>query len=857
MQIHELDNYSGILDSGAFVAVDNGSDTGKVSATAFLADVNQTIADLDTDLNARIDNIIAGGAAPSEAEIIDARLGAAALGGVQYNSLGSAIRGQATELENALINNTNFMAETNIAPIKSATATVGGLSVTYDKYSISFSGTSSANGSAFITDSFNLEAGDYVISDGIVDNNGDWDVRVLNSNNQALANSVSSPKFTLSATTAVRVLIYIFGNKSFNVDSRISLYKDNGILGNKTISEELKNSSNFNAGANEATMKKGTWSGSGLSVAFDTEKTVITNTASANASFFITDSFTLAAGDYYLFDGLSSHDGLVSLRVIDSNNTVIAAADGAFAFTLSAATSVRLFVYVYAGGGNITLYPTIVDQSLLSNAKLTEITKGLVGYSGTAVNEAIGRGGYYPWRFACPTNAKKAQLYNCVKNITLFGAKEGNQYFLKDCFINNDALNPKGTYITVYDKNNVKVCEYNSLVVPTSRQILNFHEMNNSGITALIDADFTDIADNFQAPASTYAELGISDQCIAISDWDVDILCPSTIYAVVGLETNLYWDSLIQGGDINNVIVEVEGNGLNLGNRWSYTPSAAGSFSITVRVRDLSYRLLAAKTITVVASVYAAGSATIINAIHIGDSMIDNAYHLDHLESDMAGSNITYNIFGTRPHSEGRGGWTSSQYITLAESGGVTNAFFNPNTQKFDFSYYMTQQGYSNIDVVWLFLGTNDVKGQTQFSGIEGSANITIKNLNEIIASIHDYDSDIKIVVNTAGIGAHDQYPYAKMYNNNQIKQALHRYGIQTQVSKILKTYLGREAENIFVCLTGSSLDNVNGFPTTTANVAARISKQETYQSDPYHPTSEGYYQFADCEFAFIRNKLI
>ena len=85
MQIHELNNYSGDLDSGAFMAVDNGNDTGRVSIVQLLAGLNE-----------RIDNIIAGGDAPSEAEIIDARLG---VDGVIYPSLGDAIRGQVSDLE--------------------------------------------------------------------------------------------------------------------------------------------------------------------------------------------------------------------------------------------------------------------------------------------------------------------------------------------------------------------------------------------------------------------------------------------------------------------------------------------------------------------------------------------------------------------------------------------------------------------------------------------------------------------------------------------------------------------------------------------------------------------------------------
>lgn len=91
MQIHELNDYNGPFDEGAFVVVDNGSDTGKAPVPSILQEAMNAIA----AANARINNIIAGGAAPSEAEIIDARLGG---NGVSYPSLGDSIRGQYNEL---------------------------------------------------------------------------------------------------------------------------------------------------------------------------------------------------------------------------------------------------------------------------------------------------------------------------------------------------------------------------------------------------------------------------------------------------------------------------------------------------------------------------------------------------------------------------------------------------------------------------------------------------------------------------------------------------------------------------------------------------------------------------------------
>ena len=87
MQIHELNNFVGDLDSGTFMVVDNGADTGKTPVSA-----------ITDPLNNRIDNIIAG-AAPSEQEIIDARVGA---DGTVYSTLGKAITGQVGRLEDEL-----------------------------------------------------------------------------------------------------------------------------------------------------------------------------------------------------------------------------------------------------------------------------------------------------------------------------------------------------------------------------------------------------------------------------------------------------------------------------------------------------------------------------------------------------------------------------------------------------------------------------------------------------------------------------------------------------------------------------------------------------------------------------------
>ena len=115
MQIHELNNYSGSLGD-AYLAADNGSDTGKMKTTA-----------LTDPLNARIDNIIAG-PAPSTAEIVDARLGA---DGVTYPSLGAAIRDQVTDLKSDLVK-TNSITNAMSKAISLVVSTKTGYVISFD-----------------------------------------------------------------------------------------------------------------------------------------------------------------------------------------------------------------------------------------------------------------------------------------------------------------------------------------------------------------------------------------------------------------------------------------------------------------------------------------------------------------------------------------------------------------------------------------------------------------------------------------------------------------------------------------------------------------------------------------------------
>lgn len=142
MQIHELNTFSGTPSSNNYFAIDNGTDTGKISGENLLAPVN-----------ARIDNIVSG--VTVDSEVIDGRIGA---DGITYGSLGASIRTQVDNLKESTTNK-NY----SIKNIVALTVETPSYSMQTGKVISSSGVISSASGDAFkITDYIPVEAGQVV-----------------------------------------------------------------------------------------------------------------------------------------------------------------------------------------------------------------------------------------------------------------------------------------------------------------------------------------------------------------------------------------------------------------------------------------------------------------------------------------------------------------------------------------------------------------------------------------------------------------------------------------------------------------------------------------------------------------------
>lgn len=331
------------------------------------------------------------------------------------------------------------------------------------------------------------------------------------------------------------------------------------------------------------------------------------------------------------------------------------------------------------------------------------------------------------------------------------------------------------------------------------------------------------------------------------------LILPTESIAVIGHEWNMYYENVIKGlSDEYYVLCRCTGDGLGRKAykdclRFTPTTGEAGNYTVIIELRAKRTDALIDSgrfTLKVIADSVLTGK----KVIFIGDSLTDDGVYPAEIQYNLSSGGIvsvgtihetiTYGGNSYAVDHEGRGGWNTTNYIEDAVVSGVTNPFYNPVVQKFDFGYYMSQNGFTGINVVSIYLGTN----------ADSSFDVTIQNLHDMIDSIHDYDSDIIVLINTFhepagqnGCGNH---------NGLQCSQAL-RNSHLIRNEKIMKEFYGET--NVEVSTLYFNVDGEHDYPTVTQPLSSRNPETIVRQNNNVHPSVYGYLKFADS----IYNQLL
>lgn len=235
----------------------------------------------------------------------------------------------------------------------------------------------------------------------------------------------------------------------------------------------------------------------------------------------------------------------------------------------------------------------------------------------------------------------------------------------------------------------------------------------------------------------------------------------------------------------------------------------------------------------------------------IGDSITRQIAMSGFLSDDFDGDPMAVTFVGTykdnenTDYHEGRPGWSAYNYVHDAthtsDSGStLTNYFYNPDTQTFDFAYYantkyqeVTGNAFPGVDYVFVNLGTNDF-------GRDPSA--IVNDLKAIVNSIHSYDANIRVGVWTlppralVGIGS--------LVNRDTILDIAAAVIAEFDQKESAKTYL------VPMTLT---LDPYYDFQIENQAVSSRNSATWRVATDKVHPADPGRWKIADMFYSYIK----
>lgn len=312
---------------------------------------------------------------------------------------------------------------------------------------------------------------------------------------------------------------------------------------------------------------------------------------------------------------------------------------------------------------------------------------------------------------------------------------------------------------------------------------------------------------------------------------------PSTIYGFANQPVSIYFRNIMDYHP-NDVYVMVTSSSVNDGklhsDRWTYTPTEEATKNVELRVYDHDYTMKNGELFKL--DVKATSTKSNLTALVIGDSTVNAGLETQKMLDLATADGYDLTLLGTRGSGanqhEGRSGWTAGLYISVASYGNVANPFYNPDTAAFDFDYYMTQQGYSSVDCVFLQLGINDMFAAQSDDEMTVALNTYLSNMETIINSIHAYDANIKVIVNLMIPCSADQDAFGNTYN---IQTAIWRCKKNTYEANLALIDKYDGATNIYLSPYNAALDTVN-------NMDGGV-----------HPVQAGYDQLGTQMYSYLR----
>ena len=350
---------------------------------------------------------------------------------------------------------------------------------------------------------------------------------------------------------------------------------------------------------------------------------------------------------------------------------------------------------------------------------------------------------------------------------------------------------------------------------------------------------------------------------------NIRLFLPEKIYAVPGVEMNVYFNNIVTVINPANYVFDVDcPKGRNDLKRWRFTPvpEDAGTYKWSIRIYNMEGEVARGETQLIVLPADA-GKGKNLSLMMIGASQTQNGYYPDRVVELMSRpGNPAFRTVGSRGARQGKhegyGGWRWGCFFTRKGGKmmdgqdprrpvGYRSPFLFPGKNgalEFDLQRYFDKYNGGNIpDVVSFQLGINDFF-LADDSSIARMTEESLKNMEKLIGEFRKLKKVPRIMIFQHIPGA-GQDGFGRNYRCGRTSWQ-YRKNLDHYNRALLKK--GKEMK-LTVVPVYINIDTEKNYPTVEEPVNIGNSRTVIRQDNGVHPAPAGYYQMGDTLYCWLK----
>lgn len=357
----------------------------------------------------------------------------------------------------------------------------------------------------------------------------------------------------------------------------------------------------------------------------------------------------------------------------------------------------------------------------------------------------------------------------------------------------------------------------------------------------------------------------------------VRLVLPEVIHATPGVQSNVYFDAAVLVTNPTNYVFDVTcPKGNQYDDCWTFTPKPeeAGDYLLMIEVREQSNDVIARARFTVhVAPADAAGDVTLLA---FGDSHLQRDTYLQTvLDLSKADPAVALTLVGSRGRGnkppaddlrhEGYNGWTAEAFVTRDRPKPCTGHYVPAETgspflyddangaAKLDMAAYCREfNDGRSLDFVLLGARRERLWSATD-DDIDATIDAVFGYFDRLIEMVHAHGPQTRIGIVMLDSPARSQHGFRNYAGTRKQTRWQYRRNQHRMVERELARYGRREAENLFLVPVYLCIDPIRGFPMRSLPINSRMPAKEDRVNDGAHHSAEGYMQFGDPIYAWIK----